>query len=231
MQLYANRHPEALTESVLDALSDLAAQRPRLSWVSPLERDSYREYQDAGFLRAVGLEHLASDLADFWPAGGPVWDGLAVAELASGKRGVVLAEAKSYPEELYGAGSKAGESGSEQAIANRDKIVEALRETQDWLGLGHLNPEAWMGPLSEDRAASSLYQTANRLAHLYWLVEKADQQAWLVHVLVEEDPTFRATSRGDWEAALRAADEHLGLESTAPRVGHAFLPGLDGSEL
>jgi hypothetical protein len=46
---------------------------------------------------------------------------------------------------------------------------------------------------------SSVYQSANRYAHLYWLRERIKVEAWLVHVLIVDDETFRTTTRADWE--------------------------------
>jgi hypothetical protein len=230
-QIYVNRRRGELDKAVLGALPDLAEQAVELRWVSPLEADGFREYQDTAFLRAVGLEELATELTRFWPTGGPVWDGLAIAELASGETGVVLAEAKSYPEEMYSGGSAAGRTGSERGLANRQQILDAIAATQRWIEADAIDPGRWIGPLDETRPSSSLYQTANRLAHLYWLREVVDRPAWLVHVLFVNDPTNRPTSREDWEHALRWADARLGLHEASPYAGHAFLSGREASEL
>jgi hypothetical protein len=48
----------------------------------------------------IGLEGLAPQLAEFWPARGPVWDGPAVYPTPGGEGGVILIEGKSYPGEL-----------------------------------------------------------------------------------------------------------------------------------
>ncbi len=49
---------------------------------------------------------------------------------------------------------------------------------------------------------SSLYQSANRYAHLYWLREVAGVDAWLTHLLFVDDPTYGATSQELWEEKL-----------------------------
>jgi hypothetical protein len=71
----------------------------KLDWRSPLSEDNYKEYRDTEFLRKLSLLHLAQSLRNFWPKGGPVWDGLAIAHGADGDF-CVLFEAKSHIPEL-----------------------------------------------------------------------------------------------------------------------------------
>lgn len=185
-----------------------------MRWVSPIESRRFAEYQDVDFLRAVGLEAHAAGLGDFWPSRGPVWDGLAVVETGSDRPGVLLAEGKSYPAELFGGGSKATEPAW-------SKIAKAIARTQAWVGIAE-NPDRWMG---------RLYQTANRLAHLYWLREMLGVPAWLVYLLFVDDP-HGPTTREDWVGAMDAANEELGLAGIAvPHVGHVLLAARDRSEL
>ena len=49
----------------------------QIEWLSPLEKDGYVEYSDSAFIDQLGVELEHKPLADFWPNGGPVWDGLA----------------------------------------------------------------------------------------------------------------------------------------------------------
>jgi hypothetical protein len=110
-QLYVNRQPEALTQKVLDAFPDLAERRPELKWVVPLEKPppgmkSFAEPRDGSMLRALRLERLVPELSKFWPAGGPVWDALAIVGFPAGEPGVILAEGKNYPREMYSRGTR-----------------------------------------------------------------------------------------------------------------------------
>src|ERR1019366_10783457 len=93
--------------------------------VSPLARKSFREYQDKEFLQAIGQDRLSIKLDDFWPSGGPQWDALAVLERPP--VGVVLVEAKAYPEEAENRHCKA-------EGASRTKISERLDELKPKLG-------------------------------------------------------------------------------------------------
>ena len=133
---------------------------------------------DGAFLRALELERLVPSLAAFWPRSGPQWDGLARVETARALSGVVLVEAKSYPQEMER--NSCGAKG-----ASLDQIREALEDTKRWLAV----PDSvdWLG---------SLYQFANRLAHVYFLRERHGIPTWLVNLCVVDDPTRRRGKRG-----------------------------------
>ena len=99
-------------------------------------------------------------------------------------------------------------------------IEKALAWTQGILGIP-LDTDAWTGPL---------YQNANRLAHVYWLRSRG-VQAWLVHLLFTDDP-HSPTSAAEWEVALKAADDALGLTGVAVEAaGHVLLPAGSRDEL
>jgi hypothetical protein len=221
VRLYVNEQPDALSAAVLDQMPDLADRAASLEWRAPLAPE-YKEPRDGAFLASVDREDLAGSLREFWPARGPVWDALAVVHLVGGGCGVLLCEGKSHPGEIYGGGTKARER-------SRTRIAEALGATQDWLGIPRA-PERWMDPLrSAQSGYSSVYQSANRYAHLYWLREIAGVEAWLCHLLFVDDPTHGATSRECWDKKLPEIEQDLGLHGrTVPFAAHVFLPGLTG---
>ena len=214
VQIYANRRSGDLTKAVLDALPSLASETRKICWTVPLEHEGYAEPKDEAFLRAVGYGDLAQELAKFWPAGGPVWDALAVVVFPDRRPGILLAEGKSYPSEFRGGGTKAGE-------VAREKISQAIASTQRWLCVDDV-ADLWLG---------DLYQSANRLAHLYWLREVAKVEAWLVHLLFTDDYTHRGASREEWDRDLPLIDQQLGLVSQTAWAGHAYLPALAPEEL
>ena len=211
-----NQREAELTRAVLDTFPDLAATTSGLEWKAPLERDGFDEPQDLRFLTAIGCERLADRLRAFWPAKGPVWDALAIGQGGE----VLLVEAKSHPAEIYGGGTQA-------SPAARERIESAMRQTQRALGVPE-KPEQWLDPLRPDQPGhSSVYQSANRYAHLCWL-RREGVEAWLAHVLFTDDPTWQPTSREAWEAKLPDIEEDLGLNGTrVPHADHVFLPGLD----
>jgi hypothetical protein len=210
MQVYVNSRADELSAVLREAFPEL--NEASVEWVSPLEADDYREYRDGAFLEKLNLERHRSELGKFWPARGPVWDGLATAG-----ESVILAEAKSYPDEFYSTGCKA------EAAASVEKIRQALARTQEWLGLDP-DPERWMYQLREDEPSSSLYQSANRYSHLFFLREVAGVDACLAHVLFLEDHTFKPATRDDWVESLIRIEDDLGLRGVdVPYAGHVFL--------
>jgi hypothetical protein len=214
VQIYVNRRPGELTAAVLGSLPSLAGRTRKIGWTVPLEHEGFAEPKDRDFLRAVGYEDLVDNLAEFWPARGPVWDALGVSVFPTGRHGVVLAEGKSYPREMHGPGTKASET-------SRTRIAHSIEWTQRQLGISQ-DAERWLGPL---------YQTANRLAHVFWLRDRG-VEAWLIHLLFIDDATHVPTTRSDWETGLRESNKSLGIaDLELPWVGHAFLPGLSADEL
>jgi len=211
IQTYVNRYPDVLNGAIIAAIPELSESRLPLIWVSPLEDDGFREYHDAAFLRALGLEGSCDSLARFWPKNGPVWDALARLEDPSTGtcQGAILVEAKSYPDEMRSSGSGAS--------APSLKMIEAaLDATCQWLGVART--PAWTG---------SLYQMANRLAHLYFFRELSGIAAWLVSVNFYED-SHRLTSREQWKTALEAAKSELGIcPGRVPFYAEVLLPAFD----
>ena len=196
-------------------LADLAGAR--FEWKSPLAGERYAEYWDKAFLQRVGLDQYATDLAAFWPTGGPHWDALAVvAQSGKSGSGVLLVEGKSYPGELYGGGA-----GAKPGSSSRELIEKSLAWTQRQLGVPDATVDDWCGPL---------YQSANRLAHLCWL-RPLGVRAWLVHLLFVDDP-HSPTSAVAWELALQRVNQELGLPTTpVPGAAHVLLPAGTREEL
>jgi hypothetical protein len=74
-----------------------------VQWLSPLESDDYAEYQDDDFISLLELDLPYRSVKSFWPARGPVWDGLA----RSGSGSVLLIEANGNILELQTHASQA----------------------------------------------------------------------------------------------------------------------------
>ena len=78
LQVAVNRKSQLL----LSSLQRSGAIGPRSSvvWKSPLDLDGFREYRDQKALDYVGISSakLKKPLGEFWPARGPVWDGLGI---------------------------------------------------------------------------------------------------------------------------------------------------------
>jgi hypothetical protein len=156
-------------------------------------------------LDALGLSYLYEQLKDFWPKGGPSWDALAIIE--DGRRGVILVEAKSHPDEIY-----VKQGCQAKSPRSRSMIETALNKTKRWLNVSY--DANWMGPL---------YQSANRLAHLYFFREVAHLPAWLVNIYFLSDP-YKSTTQEAWQEAIQKAKAELGLSDVVKYTEDVFLP-------
>ena len=180
-----------------------------------MENDRFVEYQDNAFLKACSFKHLSDELKAFWPRRGPVWDALASIEFEKDKnnKGIFLVEAKSYPGEIYGSGCKASPK-------SRKKIEAALNKTKRWCGVS--TDIDWTG---------SLYQSANRIAHLYFFREIAGVPAWLANINFLNDP-HSPTDHEEWQKQLKKVKTELGISgSDISYMANIFLEARDRSEL
>ena len=201
IQRYVNECPVRLNRAILACVPSLATPAPQVTWVSPLDEKRCAEYSDRDFLEHLGLAELWPALRQFWPSGGPVWDGLA--RLRWGREhGVLLVEAKSYPEECRSA-CRAGP----RSLAT---IRNAIRQTQQAFGAS--SSRAWL---------HEYYQLANRLAHLHFLRQQGIH-AWLVLLLLTDD--WKKTPQTLWEQELCTIWAGLGLRAEHPWIGRVFLP-------
>lgn len=162
---------------------------PTLEWLSPVADDEWAEYRDETALAKLGFTGLAERLSEFWPARGPVWDGLAMAGET-----VLLVEAKSHIREFLTPPSAAS---AEQSVAKIDKAFRTVKKA-----IGADDRSDW---------SRTFYQYANRLAHLWWLREAGvDAKLLLVSFLNDEEVGGPHTSE-TWRAVYLAADHALGL--------------------
>jgi hypothetical protein len=99
-------------------------------------------------------------------------------------------------------------------------IEMALQKTKRWLGVA--KDVDWTGPL---------YQSANRLAHIYFFCQVVNVPAWLVNVYFINDP-YSPTTLEKWHNALKQVKEELGLTGIqVPNTAELFLEAKDRSEL
>lgn len=173
------------------------AQLPPLTWVSPTPQDGFAEYRDAGLLACLDLEHLAPQLAEFWPRRGPQWDGL-----ATFPGGVVLAEAKAHLPEFDTSASAASPASAAQIAAAFARVQTALGATPG---------ASW---------AQTYYQYANRLAHLWWLRAQGVNAQALMIGFVGDAEVSGPTCGTEWNSAYTRAEAALGLTPG----GHALSP-------
>lgn len=218
IQVWVNARREQLSAAMLHALA-FDPTHDRMSWLSPIRKSGYRELRDTAFLRALGLGYYAKTLREFWPKGGPVWDGIArVEQPGHPKDAIVLVEAKSYPAEVFGNGCMAKAKSDA-----RNTIDASLSATARWLGKS-ARPEIWM---------EGLYQSANRIAHVYFLRERLGLEAYMVNICFSDDPNpRRATTCAEWETAKASFRSQLGLDEVeTPWLVDITLPTPSPDEL
>jgi len=162
-----------------------------IAWLSPLGCDDYAEYRDGSFLRVLGLEHLAGELRDFWPARGPQWDALGRTDAGH----VLLVEAKAHIGEFCSPPSQASDASLRQ-------ICDALAHTARAMGVSAESAAGWH---------RHFYQYTNRLAHLRWLREQAVDAKLVFVNFIHDDDMPGETTQAAWEAARRVADHVLGI--------------------
>lgn len=224
LQVWVNRRQPQMSSAILKALV-IPEDEARIEWASPLERiekgrkKGFAEYRDGAFLRALGLGTHRPALKAFWPSGGPVWDGLAkIVRPGTGAVGYVLVEAKSYPAEVLGGGCKATKE-------SRATITASLAAASRWLGeeshTWETRAESWMG---------EFYQSANRIAHVYFLRERLGLEAYMVNVCFTGDPRT-PTTEAQWVAAKGEFSKRLGIVGAAtPWLVDIFLSAASHSE-
>lgn len=178
LQRAVNRRPDLLEHPAVGPVE----------WLSPLANDDFAEYRDAAFLALIGHQHLAADLAAFWPARGPQWDALG----RSGGR-IVLVEAKAHVAEMLSPPCGAGE-------ASMGRIRAALAQVR--AALGAEGGADW---------TISFYQLANRLAHLHFLrLRGVDAVLLLVGFIGDRDMGGPETA-AEWHSAYQVASYAMGL--------------------
>lgn len=136
-------------------------------WVSPLVQDNYEEYQDRDFLIKLNCLEAYPKLKQFWPNGGPVWNGLAILSGKDNAKGVILLEGKSYVGEVINASYSC-----QASTTSRKKVGSSLNQVKFTLGVDE--KVDWLG---------DVYQHANRIAHLYFL-KMCSENTYLVDISI-----------------------------------------------
>jgi hypothetical protein len=214
LQIAVSRRPQLLLSAL--RRSGAVGRRESLEWVSPLEREEFREYKDAAALAKLRIgSSIKSPLAEFWPNRGCVWDGLA---LAGGRP--VLIEAKAHIPEAVSSPTRAGEKSA-------PLIAKSLEQARRYFA----------APRSKSEWGPNFYQYANRLAYQYFLRERNGLSSSLVFLYFTNatDMDGPATEQ-EWQGAVQLIHAMLGLPKDLSRFGvhHAFLdarPLMDGGRL
>lgn len=188
LQVLVNDRRDVADPLVLRAVG--GAPAAAVEWLSPLAADDYAEYSDATFLERLGCNDLRVPLKQFWPEGGPEWDGLA----RTSDNRLVIIEAKAHIPEIVSSPTGA----TEPALG---LIRQSLATTKAFIGC--VSPCDW---------ATAFYQYTNRLAHLYFLRELNQLPAFLVSVYFTNAPDVQEPpSEAEWRGALKLLHSYVGF--------------------
>lgn len=187
LQRLINDHSNLINGEICKVVPDILAGD--IIWLSPVEEDKFSEYRDKAFIDRLDLSLDEYPLKDFWPKGGPVWDGL-------GRAGnhVFLIEAKAHIPELNTTAMKASPGSAEKIRSSLTQVKKKVKSKShtDW--------------------TKCFYQYANRLAHLYLLRSLNNIEAWLFNIYFVGDHTVNGPkTKEEWKGAIRLVQSHLGL--------------------
>ncbi|WP_456279065.1 hypothetical protein [Bacillus sp. AK128] len=215
---YVNNHSSLLNKAVFSCSTSLLSfvrGELDIEWKSPLMEEGYKEYQDdfltLYFNNVNDSSKATKDIREYWPAKGPVWDGVGIVE-GHEQTGLVLVEAKAHIGETHSK-IKATSDASISKITNTLKITQ--REFHS-----NCSIDPWL---------EEYYQLSNRLAFLHILNDKLKIPTWLVLVNFNEDETYIKTSKEEWLSHYQHVFETLDIKHDSKMLSNVcmvYLPGL-----
>ncbi|MFY4775174.1 hypothetical protein [Metabacillus sp. RGM 3146] len=196
-----NNKTELLNNLVLGSSPSLLSFIDRevtIEWMSPLKKDSYKEYRNNFMELWDDWKAKKTVLDKTWARMGPQWDGIAAVKGKDGRYGLLLIEAKAHVNEMNSAIRARDES--------KERIIKVLEEVKKYFG-SNTELKIWI---------ERYYQLSNRLAYLYLLNEKLGIPTWLVLINFEEDPSYIDTRKETWVNHYREVFSHLDLDFNKP---------------
>lgn len=188
IQILINKNTSLIDAEIRRSFKGLSKRE--IIWTSPIGSDDFAEYRDSDFIKKVGLDPAEIKLNKFWPAGGAQWDALAKTKEGD----IIIVEAKANIPEIVSSATKAGG-------ISKKLIDQSLLETKDYLNTK--NNIDWSG---------KFFQYTNRIAHLYFLREKCNKNAYLINVYFIGDKSVNGPeSIFEWKGALTVLRKYLGL--------------------
>lgn len=195
-------------------LEELLGEK-NLHWLSPLQSESYKEYQlkePKIFSEVLGLSREEfKEKFSFWATNQPHWDALAAS--ADGKI-LYLFEAKAHLKELF---SKISASN----VDSIEKITNSMREV--------------FAEMSESNAVefrnwtNKYYQLGNRLTFLHLMNQMTlpkIRRAVLVLLNITDDETYISTPKEYWTRHYeKVFQEMLGRNFPPPNVQVIYFSG------
>jgi len=186
LQILVNQHRERINCYLAETLKLRGSEC--VEWLSPLEQDDHAEYRDQAFLARLDVPVGSVSLKSFWPRHGPQWDGLARTDQGH----LILVEAKAHIPEMVSPPTGA-----------KGKSLATIRESLD-------ETKCFLRSRAKVDWSTCFYQYTNRLAHLYFLRERARLPAYLLFVYFLNDHDMCGpTTQGEWEGAIELVETFL----------------------
>jgi len=175
--------------------NQIVHENESIEWLSPIIKDDFAEYYDEEFLDRLEIfkNKLQIPLREFWPKSGPRWDGLG----RTNTNKCFLIEAKAHIEEAvdYSTGAT-----SELSIDLINNSIDKARKFYSDSKMSY-----WQKPF---------YQYANRLAHLYYLKELNQVNAYLIFIYFCNAPDVdKPTNKDEWIGHIRTIEKVFALNS------------------
>ena len=210
---WMGRHRHAFNSAILNGI-----QKPEgnIDWLDfpfkPGKMWADAEWKGLEFLVGERWNHLQKEWAKFWVVGSGIhnWDAVGWLHSAKGKEELLLVEAKANVGEIV--------SDCKAKEGSLARIKKSLGSVQASLGGVSLND--W---------TKRYYQFANRLAAIHFLHEQGvSAHLVLVYFVGDLKGAGRESPQtvGDWDAALQAQSEWIGLpakHSLSDRIHKVFL--------
>lgn len=204
---------EIANDDLLGAYFKNLLDEKNLHWLSPLQIESYKEYQlkePKIFSEVLGLsQEDFKEKFSFWPANQPHWDAIAV---SADKKILYLFEAKAHIKELLSK-IRAGN------IKSIEKITNSLHEVFEEISEHSAKFETW---------TEKYYQLANRFTFLYFMNRMTlptIRRTILVLLNITDDKTYIPTPKEDWMRHYEETfQEMLGKNSPPPNVRVVYFP-------
>lgn len=159
-----------------------------IKWVSPLKKDSYKEFKSKEILEEFSKATNTSTGSgiSFWPDRGPWWDAVGF-----DSNTIILVEAKCHVAETITKCS----AKDQKSI---DLIKKSMKEAYDIIVSNSKNHTTSNHVYDEEFWFNKYYQLGNRLSFMAHL-RKQGLNVKLVLLNIVEDPTYKSTSLSEWE--------------------------------
>lgn len=208
---------EIVNDNLLAARLEELLGEKNLRWLSPLQSESYKEYQlkeSKIFSEVLGLSREKfQQKFSFWPTNQPHWDALATS--LDGKI-LYLFEAKAHLKELFSKIKASNVESTKKITSSMHEVFVTLSESET------ANFANW---------TEKYYQLGNRLTFLHFMNEMTLPKvcrAVLVLLNITNDKTYISTPKEDWERHYEEVfSEMLGKKFPPPNVRVIYFSGTE----